>query len=163
MKKILQSPVRIKFSDCDPMGHLYNANHIKYLLNAREDQVEAAFHFNPINHVKETGEGWMIVQNQISYFRPGLFNETVICDSFIRGYNSKVLEVECKMWNKDVTIVKSLLWTRFVYTHAREHRAANHPDHILELFKKIHHSIPQRTFEDRVVHFRKLNKAQVHV
>ncbi len=159
MKKILQSPARIKFSDCDPMGHLYNANHIRYLLNAREDQIEAALNFNPIDHVRDTGEGWMIVQNQISYFRPGMFNETVICDSFIRGFTSKMLEIECKMWDKSMQAVKSLLWTRFIYTNAQAHRAATHPDYIMKMFEELVNPIPEKTFEERVKHFRQLNKS----
>jgi len=158
MKKILTSPVRVKFSDCDPMGHLYNATHIRYLLNAREDQVEAAYGFNPIDHVRDTGEGWMVVQNQISYFRPGLYNATVICDSFIRHFNSRILEVECKMWNKDMTIVNSLLWTRFVYANAAEHRASSHPQEIMDMFAKVVNPVEQESFDERVMFFRQMNK-----
>lgn len=160
MKKVLRSPARIKFSDCDPMGHLYNAHHIRYLLNAREDQVESAYGFNPIDHVHETGEGWMVVQNQISYFRPGLYNETVVCESFIRNFNSKLLEVECKMWDKEVKTVKTLLWTRFVYTHAKAHKATSHPESIMAMFRQVVNEIEHETFDDRVLHFRKWNKGQ---
>ena len=100
----------------------------------------------------------MVVQNQISYFRPGMFNETVICDSFIRAFNSKVLEVECKMWDRQMKVVKTLLWTRFVYTNAKAHKAASHPPYITEMFRALVHPLEQKTFEERVLHFRKFNK-----
>ena len=158
MNKILQSARRIKFSDCDPMGHLYNARYIQYMLDAREDQVEAALGFNPIDYVTETGQGWVVVQNQISYLRPGVFNETVICQSFIRSYSSRLLEIECTMWNATYSTVKSVLWTRFVYMDTKTNRATNHPEAIMALFKQAHVSIEQQSFEERVSYYRARNK-----
>ncbi len=158
MKKILQSPRRIKFSDCDPMGHLYNAKYIQYLLDAREDQVESAFDFNPIDYVKKTGLGWIVVQNQIGYLKAAIFNETVICQSFIRNFNARILEIECSMWDVEHKIAKTLLWTRFLFMDTKNHVVGAHPPDILELFGKAVVPVEQKTFEERMAHFRKLNK-----
>ena len=158
MNKVLQSARRIKFSDCDPMGHLYNAKYIQYLLDAREDQVEAAFGFNPIDYVKKTGQGWVVVQNQIAYIRPGIFNETIICQSFVRDYSSRLLEIECTMWNAAYSETKSVLWTRFVYMDTKTNRAANHPEDIMKLFEQAHVVLDQKSFEERVAYYRSNNK-----
>lgn len=158
MKKILQSPRRVKFSDCDPMGHLYNAKYIQYFLDTREDQVEAAYQFNPIDHLRDTGQGWAIVQNQISYLRASFYNETVIIESFIRKFNSLLMEVEYTMWDQDKNIVKALLWTRFVFMNAKEHKATPHPSYIMDMFEKVVVPLGDVTFDERVVHFRNANK-----
>ena len=158
MKKILYSPRRIKFSDCDPMGHLYNAKFIQYLLDAREDQVEAAYDFHPIDHVKQTGEGWIIVQNQISYLRAAMYNEAVICQSFVRRFTSRLLEVECTMWDAQYKKVKAVLWTRFIYSNVEAHKASTHPKEIMEMFKQVKVDLPTESFDERVTFYRLENK-----
>ena len=39
----LESTAVIRFQDCDPFGHLNNARYIDYFLNARQDQIAAAY------------------------------------------------------------------------------------------------------------------------
>lgn len=40
MEKEFSSTVKIRFADCDPIGHLNNVKYLEYMLNAREDHVE---------------------------------------------------------------------------------------------------------------------------
>ena len=159
MQKVLKSPKRIKFSDCDPMGHLYNAKFIQYLLDAREDQVEAVFGFHPIDHVKKTGHGWIVVQNQISYIQAAMVNEAVICQSMVRNFSSRLLEVECTMWDAEYKVAKAVLWTRFVYSDVKAHKASAHPDYIMELFEAALVDLGTDSFDERVSQLRKLNKS----
>lgn len=35
-----KSTAKIRFIDCDPIGHLNNSKYLDYMLNAREDHVE---------------------------------------------------------------------------------------------------------------------------
>lgn len=157
MKKILQSPKRIKFSDCDPLGHLYNAKYIQYLLDAREDQAEAAYNFHPITHMRNTGKGWAVVQNQIAYLQAVFYNETVICQSFIRSYNTRMMDIECTMWDDQYRYLKSILWTRFIYMD-KSHKAAYHPDDLMDMFKNLVNPIEEESFDERVMAFRNHNK-----
>ena len=45
MEKEVSSVVKIRFSDCDPIGHLNNVKYLEYMLNAREDHVEEFYGF----------------------------------------------------------------------------------------------------------------------
>ena len=36
---------RVRFADCDPMGHLYNARYLDYFMHAREDQLRENYDF----------------------------------------------------------------------------------------------------------------------
>ena len=161
MKKILRSPKRIKFSDCDPMGHLYNAKFIQYLLDAREDQVETAYGFHPIDYVLKHGQGWIIVQNQISYLRAAMINESVICQSFIRDFNSRVMEVECTMWDADYKVTKAVLWTRFLFSDVKAHKASAHTPELLNMFGQVKVELDTSSFDDRVSYYRQMNKKHV--
>ena len=158
MRKILQSSRRVKFSDCDPMGHLYNAKYIQYFLDVREDQVQAAYNFNPIDHLRDTGRGWAVVQNQISYLRACHFNETVIIESFIRSFNSLLMEVEYTMWDVEHKIVRAVLWTRFVYMEAKRHKAVPHSPDLIKMFDQVVVPLGQVTFDERVTFYRQQNK-----
>ena len=39
------SKAKIRFIDCDPIGHLNNSKYLDYMLNAREDHVEDYYGF----------------------------------------------------------------------------------------------------------------------
>lgn len=40
MEKEVSTTVKVRFSDCDPIGHLNNVKYLEYMFNAREDHVE---------------------------------------------------------------------------------------------------------------------------
>lgn len=139
------------------MGHLYNTKYIQILLEEREDQVEAAYHFNPIDHVRKTGRGWVVAQNQISYMQSALYNESVICQSFIKYYNKRLMDVECTMWDYDHVYCKAVLWTRFVYIDSRTTESVEHEPELMDMFAQVCMPLEQALFEDRVKHYRQAN------
>ena len=46
MEKIFSSEALIRFSDCDPIGHLNNQRYMDYFLNAREDHLRQYLAFD---------------------------------------------------------------------------------------------------------------------
>ena len=42
----LESTTHIRFQDCDPFGHLNNAQYLDYFMNAREDHLLANYAFD---------------------------------------------------------------------------------------------------------------------
>ena len=69
MENGISSPIKVRFSDCDPIGHLNNVKYLEYMLNAREDYVESYFGFNYEEYIKKTGCTWITVQNEIAYLK----------------------------------------------------------------------------------------------
>ncbi len=57
---------KIRFIDCDPLGHLTNSRYIDYMLNAREDHVNEFYGIDYQKLAIETGGTWVTLQNQIS-------------------------------------------------------------------------------------------------
>ena len=68
---------KIRFIDCDPIGHLNNSIYLDYMLNAREDHVEDYYGFTYQEIIKQTGCTWVTVQNEIAYLREVRYNDIV--------------------------------------------------------------------------------------
>jgi acyl-CoA thioester hydrolase len=158
MKKLLSSVEKIRFADCDPMGHLYNGHYLRYMQNAREDHVIEAYGIDPIREVTVTGKGWVVVQNHIAYLRPADANEYVVCESQLRNYTDVLLEIECRMYDRDKTHLKTILWTRFVYMDVKTGKATKHSEDYMKLFEHVVLPVEHDHFEERVIQMRSENK-----
>jgi acyl-CoA thioester hydrolase len=159
MKKILESKTKIRFQDCDPFNHLNNAKYLDYFINQREDQIEEEYNLNIFNHLKKTGQCWVVGSNQIIYLKPAFLMEEIIVESKLIDYDEKSIRVEMKMFNKDKTQLKSLLWIRFIYFDAKSQKSAIQPEEFMSLFKDV--EVPQlaKTFEERTIQIMKERKA----
>ena len=75
MKKIVQKVQKVRFQDCDPFNHLNNSSYIDYFMNAREDQILENYQLDIYEHLRTTGQAWVVASNQISYIKPVMMNE----------------------------------------------------------------------------------------
>lgn len=155
--KILESKTKIRFQDCDPFNHLNNAAYFNYLINAREDQVIAAYDLDIYKHGKETGKSWVVGTHQISYFQPAVLMETVTIETQLIKYTNKSLFVELRMYNEAKTTLKAILWSSFIYFDLLKLGAAKHSDDLLNLFEEALLPVKETSFEERskVLRFQK--------
>jgi acyl-CoA thioester hydrolase len=158
MKKILESKTKVRFQDCDPFNHLNNAKYLDYFINQREDQIEDEYNLNIFNHLKKTGQCWVVGSNQIVYLKPAYLMEEIIVESKLIHFDEKSIRVEMKMFNKDKSQLKSVLWIRFIYFDAKSQKSASHPEDFMELFRTV--EVPQtaKTFEERAMQIMRENK-----
>ncbi|HAI79495.1 MAG TPA: thioesterase, partial [Chryseobacterium sp.] len=77
MEKEISSVEKVRFSDCDPIGHLNNVKYLEYMLNAREDHVESGYGFTYEGYTRQTGCTWITVQNEIAYLKEVRYNAKV--------------------------------------------------------------------------------------
>ncbi len=149
MKKTLESKTKVRFQDCDPFNHLNNAKYLDYFINQREDHVEEAYGLNIFGHLKETGNCWVVASNQIVYLKPAYLMEEICVSTELIQYDAKSIRVEMKMWNKDKTALKSLLWIRFMYFNVKTQRSTEQPENLMDLFKEVIVPKESTTFEER--------------
>jgi thioesterase-3 len=149
MQTILQSPVKIRFQDCDPFNHLYSTRYLDYFLNVREDQLLSAYNLNVFQDMVDKQLVWVIAGTQIAYLKPALMGETVLIASQLTAFSPRTLSVEMRMWDETGKILKSLMWTNFTYFNIQTQRPALHSDELNQLFEKILLPIEQTGFEDR--------------
>lgn len=149
MDKVLKSKRKIRFQDCDPFNHLNNSKYLDYFLNAREDQIADHYGLDVFENAKTTGLSWVVVSNQINYFKPAFTMETVTIESQLIHFTNNVLLVEMKMWNEAETELKAILWMKFIQFNILTKRVTNHPTELMDLFAAVVLPVEQQVFEER--------------
>ena len=154
LPKILESNTKIRFQDCDPFNHLNNASYFNYLINAREDQLIENYNLDIYKQAMATGKSWVIGSHQIAYLKPANLMETVAIDSQLLKYNEKTLWVEIRMWNKDKTQLKSVLWSTFTHFNIVKQQSEIHSEDLMNLFKEVVLPLEASSFEERMKNLR---------
>jgi len=157
MEKEFSSTVKIRFADCDPIGHLNNVKYLEYMLNAREDHVEQNYGFTYEQYTRETGCTWVTIQNEIAYLKEVRYNSTVEITSKTIAVNNMTSVVELVMKDEN-GIVHAVFWLTVIYFNMKTRRAEMMSDESLEKFSKFLVEIDQKTFKERVAFLRSQNK-----
>lgn len=162
MQKEISSVARIRFSDCDPIGHLNNVKYLEYMLNAREDHVEEGYGFTYEEYTRKTGCTWITIQNEIAYLKEVRYNAKVIISSKTIEVGDRLSKVEILMKSEDGKTIHSILWLSVIYFNMKTRRSESHPEDTKELFKRFLVDLEEKDFKSRVAYFRKLNKKADH-
>lgn len=158
MEKELTTTARIRFSDCDPIGHLNNVKYLEYMLNAREDHVESGYGFTYEEFTKKTGCTWVTVQNEIAYLKEIRYNAKVQISSKTIDLGDRLSKVEILMKSEDGKTIHSVLWLTVIFFNMKTRRSESHPQETKELFQKFLVNLDEKDFQSRVATLRKQNK-----
>lgn len=79
------SLVKVRFNECDPMGHLNNANYLTYLEQVAFDAA-AAPGFDRFTLTEKFGALFVVRKHEITYHQPALENDWLL----IRSWGSEV-------------------------------------------------------------------------
>ena len=154
----LESLVKVRFQDCDPFNHLNNAAYINYLINAREDQILEHYGIDIYNMARTLGVSWVVASNQIAYINPAFLMEEVLIDSQLLHFDDSNLRVELRMWNKEKTKIKAVMWSTFVHFNLMKQKRAFHSTELMTLFSTVKNPIETTIFEERIDFFKKNHK-----
>lgn len=158
MQKEISTIVKIRFSDCDPIGHLNNVKYLEYMLNAREDHVEEFYGFTYEEYLKKTGCTWIAIQNEIAYLKEVKANTKVIISSKTIEITDRTSKVEILMKSEDEKTINAVLWITVIYFNMKTRHSEILPQEEKVFFEKFLVHIDEKEFKDRVLHFRKHNK-----
>jgi YbgC/YbaW family acyl-CoA thioester hydrolase len=125
MEKFLQSVYTVRFSDCDPLGHLNNSKYIDYFLNAREDHLKEHYGID-LKAWAQQGQAFVVSAHEIRYLRPVTYNESVSIQSALIGWDDSSLLVEMCMFGNDRQL-KAILWSTFTRIHPATGKRMVHP------------------------------------
>jgi acyl-CoA thioester hydrolase len=150
MDKIFQSVAAIRFSDCDPLGHLNNQRYMDYFLNAREDQLKKYLNFDIYEYAKLTGNIWVMFQNQITFIKPVYYNKDVLITSSMFRVTDKSIHVEMQMLNEDGTKLHAMVWMIAVHINMKNETSCPTPPDILETLMSRVEPIEQQDYQERV-------------
>lgn len=140
MEKNPRSFYRVRFSDCDPLGHLNNARYIDYFLNAREDHLKDHYNLD-LKTFYAQGVSWVVGSHEIIYRKPALYNETVsISSSLIKLFPDSLI-VEMIMTDEHGKSVKSIAWTSFVHVNVKTGKKENHSADFMEFAGSVENGV----------------------
>ena len=158
MQKEISSESRIRFSDCDPIGHLNNVKYLEYMLNAREDHVESGYGFTYEEYTRKTGCTWITIQNEIAYLKEVRYNAKVLISSKTIEVGDRLSKVEILMKSADGKTIHSVLWMSVIYFNMKTRKSEVHPVDTKRLFERFLVDLEEKDFKSRVSLFRKQNK-----
>lgn len=75
------SLVKVRFNECDPMGHLNNANYLTYLEQVAFDAA-AAPGFDRFSLVENYGALFVVRKHEVTYHQPALENDWLMIRSW---------------------------------------------------------------------------------
>jgi YbgC/YbaW family acyl-CoA thioester hydrolase len=136
MEKNPRSYYTIRFSDCDPFGHLNNARYIDYLLNAREDHLREHYDMD-LKELHAKGMSWVVGSHEILYRRPAVYNEKVCISSSVINVTMESILVEMAMTDESGGQLKSICWTHFIPVNSKTGRRENHSSEFLAFAEAI--------------------------
>lgn len=155
MEKEPKSKVRIRFTDCDPFGHLNNTRFLYYLLNAREDHLIDHYNLDMYQLAKSKGVSWVVGKTEIVYKEAAGINEEVIIQSRLIEQADKWVKVEIVMLNKEETRIKAIMWGNFVHIDMKNQRPAVHSTELKELFNQVQIPTVAKSIEERIQNLNK--------
>lgn len=154
LPKILETQTKIRFQHCDPFNHLNNAEYLNYLVNAREDQLIEHYGIDIYEMGRNEGKSWVVGTNQIAYIRPAFTMEEIVIQSQLLAFDQTSLQVELRMYNKDKTELKAVMWSRYVHFDLINQKRHNHSPEMMELFSQVVMPVDGTSFEERIGHLR---------
>lgn len=157
MSEEISVTTKIRFSDCDPLGHLNNFRYIDYMLNAREDHVENFYGFTYEQYTKKTGCTWVTIQNEIAYLKEVRYNTMVVISSKTIEIGERTSKVELLMKSEDEKTIYAVLWITVIYFNVKTRKSERQPDDIKNLFQKYSVELDQKDFAARAKFLRTQN------
>ncbi len=127
------STYKVRFNDCDPMGHLNNARYVDYFMNALEDNFKLRLGIDLAEQI-EKGVGWVVRDHNITYLRPIKHHQEAIIQVEIVKVNLKDFLVEMRMIEKESRQLNSIMRSKFVCVDIQKQCRRAHPEDIFFLF-----------------------------
>jgi YbgC/YbaW family acyl-CoA thioester hydrolase len=135
MEKAPVSFYKVRFNDCDPLGHLNNSRYLDYFLNAREDHLKDSYGIDLKEWVAQ-GKIFVVSSHEIRYVRPVTYNEVVGIQSALIGWGETWLQVEMLMYDS-LKELKAVLWTIFTRINATTGRREVHPAEFVAFVREV--------------------------
>ena len=127
---------KIRFSDCDMIGHLNNSRYLDYHLDAREDHLKNSQNFDFQKYYKND-LAWVVGNHEISYLKPALYNEMVKLQSTLLLVENDFLIYESIMLDENETHLKSIIRTKLIPISLKTGKRVEHSADFMEWAKTL--------------------------
>ncbi len=139
MEKTPSTTYPIRFSDCDPFGHLNNARFLDYFLHAREEHLKNYYDLDLTTFYKQ-GLSWVVGGHEILYLKPAKYAEKVVIKTSLIDFTETSLLVEMCMLNEQSTETKSIVWTSFIPVNTATGKREKQSAEFMEFLNSVHNN-----------------------
>jgi acyl-CoA thioester hydrolase len=132
MPRTFTRPFRIRYYECDPYGHVNNANYLRYATQAAlEASADAGY---DSTKYAELGTLWLIREAGIEYLRPARFGDTLNVKTWVADFRRVRSRREYEMTLEGGSEIVSRAYTDWVYLDAQTLQPARIPDEMRAAF-----------------------------
>ena len=132
MPRTFTRPFRIRYYECDPYGHVNNANYLRYATQAAlEASADAGY---DTAKYQELGTLWLIREAGIEYLRPARFGETLNVKTWVGDFRRVRSRREYEMTLASSGELIARAYTDWVYLDAQTLQPARIPDEMMAAF-----------------------------
>jgi acyl-CoA thioester hydrolase len=132
MPRTFTRPFRIRYYECDPYGHVNNANYLRYATQAAlEASVDAGY---DSAKYAELGTLWLIREAKIEYLHPARSGETLNVKTWVCDFRRVRSRREYEMTLAEADQVIARAYTDWVYLDAQTGQPARIPDAMMAAF-----------------------------
>lgn len=160
-KSLVRTPEtthRVRFQDCDMLGHLNNARYLDYFLNAREEHTIQHYALNLGQVSQELKAAWVITKHHLAYLRPAQHAEMVRIRTQLIHFDNSNLVVEMQMLSEDGLRLKAILWSEMAFVRVPGGTRTEHTDELMDMLEELDVediSYDPDGFDERVKRLRK--------
>ena len=157
--KTPSSIYKIRFSDCDLLGHLNNARYIDYFMNAREDHLKEHYNLS-LTEYYQKGIAWVVTGHEIAYLRSALYDEKVLIETSLLSAEANELFVELLMMDECKTHLKAIMRTKFAPVNPKTGKREPHTSDFMQWAKSIENTAVDNgiNLQDRIKELRSMPK-----
>lgn len=149
MNKRPSTSFTIKFSDCDPFGHLYNVRYLDYMFDGREQHVADNY---PLmrDEMMSRERNWVIVSTDIRYLRPTSLGERISVESSIFNITRHGVGLEIVMLEAATSRPKAVLWSQLRYVDLQRGAILFHTPEAQAFLEQVSCDIASSSLNERV-------------
>ncbi len=131
-----ESRARVRFGDCDPLGHLHHSRYLDLLLDARLDHLRRDYGLDPMARAETHGSTWVVASHRIAYLAPARPDEEVVVRSRLLAHSEVLLRVEMVMADARGR-AKAILWTDFAHVAVATGKPVPHDAEVRALLASV--------------------------
>jgi acyl-CoA thioester hydrolase len=139
----------VRFSDCDPLGHLYNVRYLDYLFDGRDQHVAENY---PLlrDEMRSRQRNWVIVSTDIRYLASVRHGDRVRIESSLVEVERHGVKLEIAMSDAVTARLKSVLWSQLRFVDLERNIIVNHSAPIQTFFDAVRLPTDATTLDQRV-------------
>jgi len=139
----------VKFSQCDPFGHLYNVRYLDCMFDGREQHVQENY---PLlrQEMLSDQRNWVISSTNVQYVSPAARGDALLIESSIFGVTRFGVRLEITMTDLQRARVLAVLWSELCYVDLRCGLPTKHDEAVQGFLESIAIPMPDPTLDDRV-------------